>query len=348
MSEAPRQHVTPALAALGLSLSIALERVHFLAYTAPSANSFCSAGPSFDCGAVALSHWSVLLGVPVPVWGIAGFLALTLLAWWQSRWLLPLSALAALSSLVLLGIELFSIHSVCLLCEGVHLTSFLLLWAAYKYRNETVDVDGMTHVHLLTVPVGLVIIARLFLAPYWAVFSWEHGVALPHGVDAEEHPWIGAKEPKVVVHEYTDYGCPHCAAVTSRVRQLLAKHPSKLRIVHHQYPRMRCPKTAGELACLYARASICAQDQGKFWEMDSWLYANAPGKPSIDLAPAGPAVGLDVSALKTCMDDPKTWDRADAEEVTASKAHVIGTPTYFIDGKRYQGGEVLTEIEKRL
>src|SRR5882672_3701015 len=112
------------LAAVGLLCSAALELAHYQAYVDPTRASFCSAGAQLDCTTVALSRWSVFVGIPLPLWGVAGFMAIGLLAWWRSRWLLPLSALAALASVVLLAIELFAIHSVCLFCEGVHVTSW--------------------------------------------------------------------------------------------------------------------------------------------------------------------------------------------------------------------------------
>jgi uncharacterized membrane protein len=101
--------------------------VHYRAYTAPSAESFCSVGATLDCASVALSRYSVLGGVPVPLWGCAGFLALLGSAWLRSRWLLPLAAVASLASLAFLGLQLFAIGAICLLCEGVHVASWLLL-----------------------------------------------------------------------------------------------------------------------------------------------------------------------------------------------------------------------------
>ena len=86
-----------AVALFGLVLSLGLELVHYRAYMMPSAASFCSVGAAFDCASVALSRYSVLLGVPAPLWGVAGFLAMLAAAWLRSRWLLPLSLLATLA-----------------------------------------------------------------------------------------------------------------------------------------------------------------------------------------------------------------------------------------------------------
>lgn len=343
-----RRRLPALLAAVGVLLSGALERVHFLAHTSPSATSFCTAGPRFDCSTVALSRWSIALGIPVPIWGIAGFLALTFLAWWRSRLLLPLSIAAAAASAVLLGVELASIRSVCLLCEGVHVTSFVLAFVAWRNRASLIDVDEMTHVHLFTVPVGILVSARVLMTPYWAVFSWQGGVRLPHGQEASGSQWIGAESPKVVVDEYTDYSCAHCAAVTKLVRRLLVEHPSSLRVVHHNYPRMRCYSTSGPLSCQYARAVNCAGDQGKFWEADSWLFEHAPGKVTIDFGAMAPDLGLDANKLSSCMASQASYDRADGEALAASHKNVIDAPSYFIDGKKFIGGSVLPEISKRL
>lgn len=336
------------LAAVGALLSGWLEYVHWTAHTAPSAKSFCSAGPKLDCATVALSRWSVVLGVPVPLWGVAAFMALTLLAWWRSRWLLPLSAAAALASIVLIGIELVAIHSVCLVCEAVHLTSFALFYLVWRDRRSLVDVEGITLAHIFTVPIGILVSARVLMTPYWAAFTWQGGVHLPHGTEADGSYWIGAEDPKLVVHEYTDYGCAHCAVATAALRRVLAEHASSLRVVHHNYPRMRCQTIGGDYACQYARAANCAGDQGKFWEMDSWLFDHAPGKATIDFGEAARELPLDGQKLSACMKGTTSYDRADAEALAAIRAQVIDAPSYLIDGKKYVGGEVFRELRRRL
>lgn len=345
----PDRRLPALLAAVGLLFSAALEVVHFRAYVSPSASSFCTAGPKLDCGVVALSRWSVVLGIPVPLWGVAGFMAMTLLAWWGSRWIMPLAVMAALTSAALLGIELFAIHNVCLLCEGVHVASWALLAVVWRSRHTFTAIDGITVLHLLTVPVGVLVIAHTLLTPYWVFFSWKDGVQFPHGTDAEGHPWIGAESPRVVLHEYTDYFCPHCAVAANQTRRLLAEHPSLLRIVHHNYPRMmHCGVEAGKVACLFARAANCAGDQGKFWEMDSWLFAHAPGQVTLDFLVAARDVGLDSAKLFACIDSRAAFERADAEAVAASHARVINAPSFVIDGKLYVGAAVFPELDRRL
>jgi len=347
-TEALDRRLPVLLAAVGLLLSSALEYVHFKAHVDHASSGFCTAGAKFDCNVVALSRWSVFFDIPVPIWGIAGFLALGLLAWFRSRWLLPLALGAGAASLALLGVELFSIHNVCLLCEGVHVASWALAFVAYRDRHLLTKTDGITLAHIFTVPVGLLVIAHNLLSPYWATFTWKGPIELAHGTDDEGHYWIGAEKPTVVVHEYTDYGCAHCAIATTGLRRVLLKYPKSLRIVHHSLPRMRCPVEAGELACVFARLANCAGDQGRFWQADSWLFEHAPGKATVDAKQAARDLELDAAKLTACMADVGSFQRADHDSQTAMLAKITDAPSYVIDGKKYLGGAVFKELNSRL
>jgi protein-disulfide isomerase/uncharacterized membrane protein len=337
------------LSGIGFLCAAALEFVHMQAYGAPNASSFCSAGAKFDCTTVALSRWSVIGHVPVPVWGMAGFLALGLTAWWRSTWFLFLSAFAALSSFGFLVIELTSIHSLCLFCEGVHLVSWVLFALAWRGRDALVRTPAMTLVHLFTVPVGIILESYFLMTPYWTLLSLQHGVQFPQGVTAEGRHWIGAENPKVVLHEYVNYSCPHCAVGTTLMRQLLARHPKELRIVRHQDSGMRCPFVPGGAHCELARAAGCAGEQGKFWEMDSWLFQHASGKTSVDdYSDAARELKLDGAKLKACMSTEASFAAADSEASEVYGANLSGTPAYIIDGKQYSASEAFEALKKAL
>lgn len=335
------------LAAVGLLCSVALELAHYQAYVDPSRAGFCRAGAQFDCTTVALSSWSVFLGVPLPMWGVTGFLTIAVLAWWRSRWLLPVSAFAALVSLSLLGVELVSIHSVCILCELVHVLAIACFGLAWRGRHDLVPTDRLALAQLATVVGSIPIVAHLMMAPYWAIFSWRSGVHLPSGQDDQGHQWIGAENPKVVLHEYVDYACPHCAVVTHRTQQVLARYPRALRIVRHQYPRMPCPKTPDMMACAYARTAICAGDQGAFWRADSWLFEHG-GRLIVDLHKAAGDLHLDYEKLASCVASDAAFARAQSEMDDANRHHVNGAPSYVIDGKLYSAKDAFVELGKRL
>lgn len=337
------------LAAIGLLCSAALELAHYQAYVDPSQAGFCRLGGQFDCTTVALSSWSVFLSVPLPMWGVAGFLTIAVLAWWRSKWLLRVSAAAALASVPLLAAELISIHSICILCEGVHMIALACFGLAWRGRHELVATDRLALAQLATVVVSIPLCSRLMMAPYWAIYSWRSGVHLPTGEDEQGHHWIGAENPKIVLHEYVDYGCPHCAVVTHRTQQILARYPRAVRLVRHQYPRMNCKKTPDLLlACDYARTAICAGDQGAFWRADSWLFEHAPGHLLVDLHKAANDLHLDYGKLASCVESDAAFARAQAEMDDATAHHVNEAPSFVIDGKLYSARDAFVEIGKRL
>jgi uncharacterized membrane protein len=330
-----------ALTVLGLVLSLWLELVHYRAFAVPSDSSFCSVGERLDCNSVALSRYSVVLGVPLPILGAAGFLSMAIAALRRSKWLLPLSAVAALASVALLAIELFAIGAVCLLCEAVHVVALVTFALVWRQRSELVDPFAQREGALLVFApaLGGVLAVALFLPPYWGVFNWRGAVPFATGHTAEGYPWIGAREPKLVVEEFTDYSCPHCKAASSLSLKRLAKRPSDIRIVRRQHPRMQCPE--GQLLnCTMVRVAYCAELQGKFWQMDRWLFEHGAAKNEVDLAEAAKDVGLDEAALSECVKRLDLQKRADAEARAAFKLRIIETPMYRVGTKRMSPKEV--------
>jgi len=336
LSSVARNRLWPALvvALIGLGLSLGLELIHYRAYAAPAATSFCAVGAKLDCTSVALSRWSVLFGIPVPLWGATGFLALLLAAWQRSRWLLPLAAFATLASVALLVIELASIGAVCLFCEGIHLASVILLILAWRSRHslDRPLVDRGDLVLIFAPAVGTLVALALFLKPYWGAFSWKGDVPFTQGKTEEGFPWIGAKEPKLTVHEFTDYSCPHCKVVSSHTLRILAEHPNELRVVRRQYPRMICPQ-GSKAHCQLSRIAYCADEQGKFWQADRWLFEFGTGRHEVDVGAAARGIGIDEQRLRACIERPDIYTKAEEASRFARKKRIMGTPYYIVGDK---------------
>lgn len=341
MKNEPNVGLIVTIALVGLGLSAVLEVVHVTSNLTASAESFCTVNETLDCGAVALSRFSVVLGVPTPVWGMASFLVALLATIRRSPLLLPISAVGAVLSVLLLVESLVHVHAICFLCEGVHLCWLLLLALAFKrraaFRRETVNwmVEAR---ETLAIPAGLLLLVMLAVPHYWVVVGWTEPPRFDHGVDERGNAWMGAREPEHVVEEFTDYACPHCKVASNQTKMRL-EESSGIRVVRRHQPRQRCTPKA-QSSCIALRVAYCAGEQGKFWEMDSWLFANAPGKPVVRVEAAIEDVGLDGDVLKACMDSPEIWERAAREAKEARVLKIQETPGYFIDGQRASLDEV--------
>ncbi len=90
-------------------------------------------------------------------------------------------------------------------------------------------------------------------------------------------------------------------------------------------------------------AGLCAQDQGKYWEMHVKLFNNTNNDPAYlepgNLVKYAEELGLDGAAFKTCLDSGK-HDAEIKQRIAEgqSKAGLSGTPAFLLgyiqaDGK---------------
>jgi uncharacterized membrane protein len=126
------RRVVLGLTLLGLALSAYLTAEHYTG----SSTLACSASGVVDCLRVTTSPESVLLGVPVAVWGLLYFAGMTVLALpaaWRRAGVHRLRVAGAVGGmafvLYLVYAELFTLSAVCLWCTAVHAVTAALLVA---------------------------------------------------------------------------------------------------------------------------------------------------------------------------------------------------------------------------
>lgn len=151
---------------------------------------------------------------------------------------------------------------------------------------------------------------------------------------------LGDNSAAVTLVEYGDYECPHCAAAQLPVKQVLLRYGGKVRLVFRHFPLTE----VHPMAHLAAETAEFAAGYGHFWDMHDALFANQP-RLSPDLL-----VKL-VSALDL---SPRVFREELASGVHARKVHadflggvrsgVNGTPTFFINGVRHDGGYSVPEL----
>jgi len=101
------------LTALGLIVSSLALREHYRT----EGDSPCSINERWDCGIVNHSPYATLAGIPIAIFGIAGYLLMGTLAWRRAWRLLLVVALAALAySLYLARIEAHVLGVWCIYC----------------------------------------------------------------------------------------------------------------------------------------------------------------------------------------------------------------------------------------
>lgn len=151
-------------------------------------------------------------------------------------------------------------------------------------------------------------------------------------VAAEGFPARGKPEAAVTIVEFSDFECPFSARVQETLQLVLDNYGDRVRLVFRNLPLNIHP-----FAPKVAEASLCALDQGRFWEMHDALFA-APGDlDPVVLRQIGARIGLDSAAFRDCLDAARHADRVAADVKEAEMAGVNGTPALFINGRFVNG-----------
>lgn len=90
----------------------------------------------------------------------------------------------------------------------------------------------------------------------------------PQEVSAGNAPSKGAKDAKVTIIEYSDFECPFCQRAFTTVEEVLKAYPNDVKLVYKHLPLTSIHPNAQPAA----EASLCALDQGKFWEMHDKMF----------------------------------------------------------------------------
>jgi protein-disulfide isomerase len=162
-------------------------------------------------------------------------------------------------------------------------------------------------------------------------------------VDELDHA-LGPAEAAVTLVEYGDYECPFCGRAHVVMEEILRALGSRLLCVFRHFPLA----TAHPHAELAAEAAECAASQGKFWEMHATLFANQDALEVEDLVGYANGLALDTPRFARELAERRYAKRVREDFLGGVRSGVNGTPTFFIDGVRYDGSWELEPLERAL
>jgi protein-disulfide isomerase len=152
-------------------------------------------------------------------------------------------------------------------------------------------------------------------------------------------PSKGPENAPITIVEFSDFQCPFCSRVNPTLEQVRSKYGDKVRIVFRQYPL-----PFHQQAQKAAEASLCAADQGKFWEMHDAMFANQQALGVDQLKAKATELGMNGEQFNQCLDSNKHAAAVQADMKDGSAAGVSGTPAMFINGRFISGAVPLEQI----
>ncbi|MCA9651336.1 MAG: thioredoxin domain-containing protein, partial [Myxococcales bacterium] len=155
----------------------------------------------------------------------------------------------------------------------------------------------------------------------------------------EGDPARGAALPLVTIVEYSDFQCPYCATLAGSMDDLVHEYGRDLKLVFKQFPLPFHPQAEPA-----ARAALAAHAQGKFWEMHDRVFGNQKALSDSQLERHAVALGLDLARWHKDFQGPALADEVKAEHAAGAALGISGTPTFFINGKRYSGAMSIDQL----
>jgi protein-disulfide isomerase len=95
-----------------------------------------------------------------------------------------------------------------------------------------------------------------------------------------------------------------------------------------------------------AEASLCANDQGKFWQLHDAMFQNQQALGVDQLKAKAAELGLDAKVFGECLDSGKHAAQVEADMKAGSAVGVNGTPATFINGRFLNGAQPLENFSK--
>jgi len=205
--------------------------------------------------------------------------------------------------------------------------SALVLWLVVIIMTKAIDVQN---IFLAIQPVG----SFITITPQ------------PHPL-AEDRT-LGDPKAPVVVEIFDDFQCSICAVFTEKTEHSLANSTyianRQVYYVFRHYPFLDDQQDTKE-SDQAAYASMCAMEQGRFWDYHDMLYANQNGVNQgafrdKRLLAFADALSLDMEAFRECFDENRYQDEIERDVEMALQYDAYGVPSVFVNGEPLMPGYV--------
>jgi len=154
----------------------------------------------------------------------------------------------------------------------------------------------------------------------------------------------GPLDAPVTLVEYGDYECPHCGRAYPIVKEIQERLGSGLRFVFRNFPLAELHPHAQHAA----EAAEAAAAQGTFWEMHDVIFEHQRALDDRHLIEHAAALGLDRERFQRELTSHDHAARVREDFLSGIRSGVNGTPTFFINGVRYDDSWDRQTLEEAL
>ena len=212
------------------------------------------------------------------------------------------------------------------------------------------------------ISIGAILVAALL------IYSNTKPIAEVTAPETHEYPQanktsLGDPNAPVKIDAYEDFQCPACLRFTEDVEPRIIEEfvkTGKVYYTFHNYPFIDGDGAGnGGESDQAANASMCAMEQGKFWDMHATIFINWGGEnigsfEDRRLRAFAQTIGLDMGDFDACFESNKYKKDIQADFDKGKEIGVTGTPSVFVNGQIITPGyipsyeDIKAEVDKAL
>lgn len=155
-------------------------------------------------------------------------------------------------------------------------------------------------------------------------------------------PFVGKADAKVTLVEFFDFSCGYCHKLYPGMKKVIANNPD----VKFVFKALAFVSPVSQYS---AKASLAANEQGKYIEMYEGLFEVAGPLTEAKVDEVATKIGLDMEKYKADMNSAKVEDTMRNTNDLAGKIQVNGVPALVLNGSMLQtidGDVIQSEINK--
>lgn len=146
-------------------------------------------------------------------------------------------------------------------------------------------------------------------------------------------PSRGPSTAPVTIVEFADFQCPFCRQMEPVLQQALKRYPDTVRLVFRNFPLTEIHPEAMHAA----QAAVCADEQGKFWELHDALFADNSDLSIPGLRVTVGRIGIDSHQFEECVQSHRADGVIQQDMLEATGLALAGTPALFVNGRLIPG-----------
>ncbi len=166
-------------------------------------------------------------------------------------------------------------------------------------------------------------------------------IQLAADVDPARDHVLGPADAAVTLVEYGEYECRYCKEADLVIAHLLEAHPDDVRLVFRHFPQ----RAVHEHALGAAVAAEAAGRQGRFWELHAALARTKKPLEEHVVLDLARRLDLDLDRFAADLAEPALRERVEEDLRSGVASGVNGTPTFFLNGVRYDDDVEEAELE---